>query len=102
AVAKVKDEGDAQATLVARRSLSAVARRDEALRVRVIGAPGEVSGPLPAGARVGVVQLVRRGSVVARTSLVTARAVPKPTVTQRVRAWVGRPITLILLLVLAV
>ena len=97
----VKDEGDTRARLVAAAPLSAVVRRGEHLRVRVVGAPDQVSGPLPAGRREGTVELLRRGQVVARAALVTAAAVPRPTITQRVRAWVGRPLTILLLLVLA-
>jgi D-alanyl-D-alanine carboxypeptidase (penicillin-binding protein 5/6) len=97
ATVPVRDEGDTKARLVAAGALSAVARRDERLRVRVVGVPAKLRGPQPAGARVGRVQVLRRGQVVATASLVTAAAVPRPTLPQRVRAWLGRSGTLLLL-----
>jgi D-alanyl-D-alanine carboxypeptidase (penicillin-binding protein 5/6) len=97
AMAGVRDEGDTRAPLAAARTISAVTRRGERLTLRVVGAPKDVQGPLPAGTRVGAVEALRRGEVVGRTDLVTARRVLRPTVPQRVRAWLGRPGTLVLL-----
>ncbi len=97
ATVPVRDEGDTHAPLAAARTLSAVTRRGERLTLRVVGVPKDVQGPLPAGLRVGVVEALRRGEVVGRTDLVTARRVLRPTVPQRVRAWLGRPGTLVLL-----
>lgn len=102
ATASVSDQGDAKAQLVAAHTLSAVARKGERLKLRVIGTPEQVKGPLAAGTRVGTVQALRRRQVVGTTALVTARDVPKPTVPQRVRAWVSRSGTLLLLSFLAV
>lgn len=93
----VTDQGDATAPLAARETLRAVARRSERLRVRVVGAPESVEGPLAAGTRVGTVQALRRGQVVASTALVVARDVPAPTAPQKVRAWLGRGGTLVLM-----
>ncbi|MDX6664138.1 MAG: hypothetical protein QOG68_344 [Solirubrobacteraceae bacterium] len=101
ATAAVQDEGDRRAQLVAAHSISAVARRDETLRLRIVGAPQQVKGPLPAGTRVGTVQALRRGEVVGTTPLVTGKDVPKPTIPQRVRAWIGRSGTILLLSFLA-
>lgn len=92
---------DARVGLVARETLSVVARTDERLEVRLAGAPREVEGPLPAGARMGTVEVLRRGEVVARTALVTGTAVPEASATERVRSWAGRPGTLVLLAFLA-
>jgi D-alanyl-D-alanine carboxypeptidase (penicillin-binding protein 5/6) len=100
--APVKDQDERRARFVAARTLRAVARRDEKLRVRVMGAPKQVEGPLAAGTRVGTVQALRRGKVVGSTALVLARDVPKPTVPQRVRAWISRSGTILLLSFLAV
>ncbi|MCW2990110.1 MAG: D-alanyl-D-alanine carboxypeptidase [Solirubrobacterales bacterium] len=97
----VDEQGDARAELTAERSLSAVVRKGERLRVRVSAAPGSVEGPLAAGAKVGTVEVLRRGAVVARTNLVIGRDVPKATVPQRVRSWLGRPGTIVLLAFLA-
>lgn len=99
--ASVADQGDTRVQLVAAHSLSAVARRDEQLAVRIVGARKEVEGPLAAGTRVGTVQALRRGKVVGTTDLVVARDVPAPTVPQRVRAWLGRSGTIVLLAFLA-
>jgi serine-type D-Ala-D-Ala carboxypeptidase (penicillin-binding protein 5/6) len=83
--------------LVAARTVRRTARTDERLRVRVEGAPSEVDGPLPEGARVGTIVVVQRGRAVARVPLVTARAVDAATFTERLREWLGRPVTLLLL-----
>jgi D-alanyl-D-alanine carboxypeptidase (penicillin-binding protein 5/6) len=98
--AEVTDQ-DTKVGLVAKETLAVVARTDEKLEVRVTGAPKEVEGPLPAGERVGTVEVLRRGEVVARTALVLGAAVPEASVTERVRAWAGRPGTLLLLAFLA-
>lgn len=97
----VRDQGDTRAALAPSASLGAVARRGERLRVRTVGLPEEVEGPLPAGARVGTVELLRRGAVVGRTALVTARSVPRATVAQRARAWAGSTWTIVALTILA-
>jgi D-alanyl-D-alanine carboxypeptidase (penicillin-binding protein 5/6) len=97
----VKDQGDLKAQLVAQGTLKAVARRDERLTFRVVGAPKQLKGPLQAGTRVGTVQALRRGKVVGSTALVTARAIPKPTIPQRVRSWLSRSGTVVLLAFLA-
>lgn len=98
----VRDQGDARAALAAKASLGAVARRGERLRVRYAGLPEDVEGPLPAGARMGEVQLLRRGRVVGRTALVTARSVPRATIAQRARAWAGSGWTITALGILAI
>jgi len=97
----VKDQGDLRAALSAAHTLSAVARRGEHLTIRVTGAPATLKGPLAAGSRVGTVQALRRGKVVGTTALVTSRAIPKPTIPQRVRSWLKRGGTIALLAFLA-
>lgn len=97
----VRDQGDATAPLAAARDVAAVARRDEHLALRLVGAPSEVTGPLAVGARVGTVEVLRRGQVVGRTPLVVARAIPKASFSERIRAWAGRSGTLLLLAFLA-
>jgi D-alanyl-D-alanine carboxypeptidase (penicillin-binding protein 5/6) len=67
--------GDREVALVARRRVAVTVRRGERVRT-LVSAPGEVSGPLPAGARVGTVRVVHRGRVVRTVPLVTAEAVP--------------------------
>jgi D-alanyl-D-alanine carboxypeptidase (penicillin-binding protein 5/6) len=97
AVAGVKDQGDERAVLVAAKGVGLVTRRGERLAVRVVGVPKQVEGPLPAGSRVGTVEVRRGGQVVTRVALVTAAAVPEPSATERMRAWLGRPLTMLLL-----
>jgi len=97
ATASVKDQGGARVPLVAERTLSAVSRRNERLAVRLVGVSKQVEGPLAAGTRVGTVQALRRGKVVGSAALVVARDVAEPTIPQRVRAWLGRAGTIVLL-----
>jgi D-alanyl-D-alanine carboxypeptidase (penicillin-binding protein 5/6) len=99
---RVDEEGSRRAPLVASTAVSALARRGVPIHLHVIGAPKKVSGPLPAGRRIGAVEVVYRGRVVGRTALVTSRSVPRPSVPQRVRAWLGHGSTLLLLAFLAV
>jgi D-alanyl-D-alanine carboxypeptidase (penicillin-binding protein 5/6) len=86
---------DARVNLVATRTVRRTVRRDERLTARVIGAPREIAGPLPAGARVGTIELRWRGRTVDRVALVTARAVSGATLVQRAGGLIGR--TLIVL-----
>jgi D-alanyl-D-alanine carboxypeptidase (penicillin-binding protein 5/6) len=86
--------------LVATRTVRRTVRRGEHLTTRVIGAPRQIEGPLPARARVGTIELRWRGRTVDRIALVTARAVPDATVVDRAGGLIGR--TLIVLAVVAV
>jgi D-alanyl-D-alanine carboxypeptidase (penicillin-binding protein 5/6) len=86
---------DERVPLVATRTVRRVARRDEHLTTRVLGAPRELQGPLPAGARVGTIELRWRGRPVDRVALVTARAVAAASVSERAGGLIGR--TLIVL-----
>ncbi len=98
ALAKVDLEArDEQVDLVASRTVKRTTRRDERLDVRVTGAPRELDGPLPAGARVGTAEVRMRGRVVERVALVTAREVDAATFAERFVTWVGRGSTLLLL-----
>jgi serine-type D-Ala-D-Ala carboxypeptidase (penicillin-binding protein 5/6) len=91
---------DGRVNLVATRTVRRTIRRDERFTARVIGAPREVEGPLPAGARVGTIELRWRGRTVDRVALVTARAVSGSTVFQRAGGLLGR--TVIVLIAAAV
>jgi D-alanyl-D-alanine carboxypeptidase (penicillin-binding protein 5/6) len=93
----VADQGDARAPLAASRDVSAVVRHGEHLRLRLAGAPAKIKGPLPLGSRVGTVEILRRGQVVGSAPLVTTRAIPRASLSQRVKAWAGRAGTLLLL-----
>jgi D-alanyl-D-alanine carboxypeptidase (penicillin-binding protein 5/6) len=68
--------GDREAPLVAARRAAVTVRRGERVRT-VVAAPGQVSGPLPAGARVGRVRVLVEGRVVRTVPLVTAGSVPE-------------------------
>ncbi len=85
--------------LVAGRRVVRVARKGEELEVRATGAPAELDGPLPQGARVGTIVVRQRGKVVARVPLVTARAVTEAGAADRLRDFVGQGRTLLLLTV---
>jgi len=81
AVTTVAVEGRAiRAGLVPARAVRRVVRRGERVVRRMTGVPARLEGPLPAGARVGTVELRSRGRTIARAGLVTATAVPQASV----------------------
>ncbi len=92
---------DDEVKLVAGETVERVLRRGERARTRVISAPEELDGPLPAGAEVGSIEVRVRGRVVERVPLVTATAVAEASLTDRVRSVLLQP-TAILLVVLLV
>jgi D-alanyl-D-alanine carboxypeptidase (penicillin-binding protein 5/6) len=59
-----------------------------------------VEGPLPAGARVGTIEVRWRGRTIDRVALITSRAVAAPSLLERLGGLVGR--TLIVLAAAAV
>ena len=58
---------------MAARTVVRTARRGERLPVRVLDVPRELDGPLPAGSRVGTIEVRWRGRTVASVPLVTRR-----------------------------
>jgi D-alanyl-D-alanine carboxypeptidase (penicillin-binding protein 5/6) len=76
ATASVEYFGGREVRLVPRRPVSVTVRRGQTLRT-VVHAPRDVSGPLPAGARVGTVTVDRDGRRVRSVPLVTAASVPE-------------------------
>lgn len=88
---------DEQVALAAGETVKRTARRGDKLVVTVTGAPTTIDGPLPKGARVGTVNVLQRGKVVARVPLVTADAVDAATFFDRLRDWLDSPVTLVLL-----
>jgi D-alanyl-D-alanine carboxypeptidase (penicillin-binding protein 5/6) len=88
---------DEQVDLVAGETVKRTTRRGDKLVVTVTGAPTTIDGPLPKGARVGTVTVTQRGKVVARVPLQTADPVDAATFFDRLRDWLGNPVTLILL-----
>lgn len=91
---------DQRVNLLATRTVRRTVRRGERLTTRVVGAPREIEGPLPARARVGTIEVRWRGRTVDRVALVTARAVSDASVAQRAGGLIER--TLIVLAVAAV
>ena len=75
--ASVEYFGGREVRLVPARPLSVTVRRGQRLRT-VVRAPEQVSGPVPAGARVGSVTVYREGRRVRSVPVVTAtRAFPR-------------------------
>ncbi|HEY4094303.1 MAG TPA: D-alanyl-D-alanine carboxypeptidase family protein [Baekduia sp.] len=93
---------DEHVDLVAGATVKRTARRGDKLTVATQGAPTELDGPLPKGARVGTVTVTQRGKVVARVPLQTAEPVDAATFIDRLRDFLGRPLTLVLLAAFAV
>jgi D-alanyl-D-alanine carboxypeptidase (penicillin-binding protein 5/6) len=85
---------DNSVELVAGEPVRQVLRRGEQATVRVIGAPGEVEGPVQQGTRVGRVDVLVRGRTVARSPLVIASPVPKASLSDRLATVLGRPSSL--------
>ena len=93
---------DQHVDLVAGATVRRTARRGDRLVVTVLDAPTTIDGPLPEGARVGTITVTQRGRVVARVPLQTADAVDAATFFDRLRDWLGSPMTLVLLAAFAV
>lgn len=92
--------GGGDVTLVAGSAVHRVTAGAERPTVTVVGAPAWLSGPLAAGARVGTVVVAEHGRRVAEAPLVTARALARPTVRQRLRSYFSSGVVLALLVVL--
>lgn len=92
---------DEQVQIVAASDVRRVARRDERVTTRVVGLPSDVEGPLAAGTRLGTIEVVQRGRVVARVPAITRAAVAQATVWQRADDELGRPIIQFLLVLAA-
>ncbi|MCU0258914.1 MAG: hypothetical protein MUF56_07820 [Solirubrobacteraceae bacterium] len=91
---------DGAVPLAATRTLRVVARRGERLRTRVVGLPREVTGPVAKGTRLGRIQVLRRGRVVAQAPLATTTAVERASLVARLGGW-GGPLGVVLLLAVA-
>lgn len=87
--------------LTTRRAATFTLRRGERLRTRV-HAPDELEGPIPAGRRVGSVDVLYLGRKVKTLGLVTATAVPGTTLVHRMTAKLGPPLTALALIVVVV
>ena len=91
---------DQRVRFVATRTVRRTIRRGERYRLRIVGAPRRIDGPLPAGARVGTIEVRWRGRTIDRVALVTARAVSGATLFERAGGLISR--TLIVVAVAAV
>ncbi|MDQ3740722.1 MAG: hypothetical protein M3389_07235 [Actinomycetota bacterium] len=91
---------DEDVRLVAGRTVERVLRRGERARTRVVSAPEELDGPLPAGAEVGRIEVRVRNRVVERVPLVTATAVAEASLTDRVTSVLFQPLSLLLVVLL--
>jgi serine-type D-Ala-D-Ala carboxypeptidase (penicillin-binding protein 5/6) len=82
------------------RPLAVSVRRGEHVRTRV-DAPGEVTGPLDAGARVGRATVYVGGRRVRTIALVTAESVPEAGVVRKLAHWLAWPLTAVAVAALA-
>jgi serine-type D-Ala-D-Ala carboxypeptidase (penicillin-binding protein 5/6) len=93
--ANIRYYEDDQARLVPRRGAVVTIRRGEQVRRRV-RSRDELEGPLPAGARAGVVTVLVDGERVRRVALVTAAEVPEAGTLRVLTSVLGVPLTLLL------
>jgi serine-type D-Ala-D-Ala carboxypeptidase (penicillin-binding protein 5/6) len=98
--AKVAFFGDRKVAIEPRRTVAVSVRRGERVSTR-IDAPGEIDGPVAAGAQVGQASVFVDGRRVRTVPLVTADAVPKAGFARKVAHWLVRPLTLVALLAVA-
>jgi len=89
--------GSARTALVASRGLAEVLRRGARPTISLSGVPSSLSGPVAAGHPEGVVIVRDAGRELARAALVTQRAVAGATLGQRLRDFLSRAVTLVLL-----
>jgi D-alanyl-D-alanine carboxypeptidase (penicillin-binding protein 5/6) len=92
ATARLRHRGAERVGLVAAGSVTRTVRRGEPARTRVVGAPAELDGPLPARTRVGTIEVRWRGRTIARVPLVTAAAVPAASFGQRLDDVISRTV----------
>jgi D-alanyl-D-alanine carboxypeptidase (penicillin-binding protein 5/6) len=91
---------DEEVRLVAGGTVERVLRRGERARTRVVSAPEELDGPLPAGAEVGEIEVRVGRRVVERVPLVTATAVEEASLGDRVASVLSRPTSILLVALL--
>ncbi len=92
---------DQRAELVAAGTVVRTARRGERLPIRVVDVPRELDGPLPAGSRVGTIEVRWRGRTVASIPLVTRSAIAEASFWQRSGGVLTRTLILVFLSALA-
>jgi D-alanyl-D-alanine carboxypeptidase (penicillin-binding protein 5/6) len=99
--AAIEYRDDEKARLVPARSAVLTLRDGEEVR-RIVDAPNQLEGPLPARAQVGSVTVLVDGERVRRVALVTAAEVPEAGTLRVLLSEVGVPLTLLFALVLLV
>jgi serine-type D-Ala-D-Ala carboxypeptidase (penicillin-binding protein 5/6) len=87
---------DERAELVAARTVTRTVRRSEHLTATLRDVPRELEGPLPAGARVGTIDVRWRGHLVARVPLVTRDAIGAASLWQRADDLLGWTVAVVL------
>jgi serine-type D-Ala-D-Ala carboxypeptidase (penicillin-binding protein 5/6) len=92
---------DERAQLVAARTVVRTARRDERIYTRTIDVPAELDGPLPAGTRVGTIEVRWRKRTVARIPLITRTAIGEASIWQRGDDLLGRTLTVVIVCAVA-
>jgi D-alanyl-D-alanine carboxypeptidase (penicillin-binding protein 5/6) len=92
---------DEQVRLVPQRGVVTTLRDGQQVR-RVVRAPKEVSGPIPAGERVGFVTIFVDGERVRRVPLVTATDVPEAGTVRVLLSVLGVPLTVLAVLAILV
>ncbi len=99
--AKVAYFGDRKVAIEPARRVPVTVRRGERVRTR-IEVPGELHGPLAAGAEVGHATVFVDGRGVRSVPLVTASAVPRAGTPRKLAHWISRPPALILIAIAAI
>jgi serine-type D-Ala-D-Ala carboxypeptidase (penicillin-binding protein 5/6) len=92
---------DQRVDFVATRTVRRTIRRGEHYRLRILGAPRQIDGPLPSGARVGTIEVRWRGKAIDRVALVTSRPVSGATVVEKAGGLIGRTLIVVLVAALA-
>jgi D-alanyl-D-alanine carboxypeptidase (penicillin-binding protein 5/6) len=95
---KVAHHDKLRIALVARRHATFTVRRGQHLRLRV-RVPEQLDGPLPAGRRVGSVDILYLGRRIRTLGLVTARAVPGTSTVARLTGALGPALTALALII---
>jgi D-alanyl-D-alanine carboxypeptidase (penicillin-binding protein 5/6) len=99
--ANIRYYEDEQARLVPRRAAVITVRKGERIQRRVRSRE-ELEGPMPAGARAGVVNVLVEGERVRRVALVTAAEVPEAGTLRVLTSVLGVPLTLLLALAILI
>lgn len=92
AYAKIDHHPNLRARLTTRHAVSYTLRRGERLTTRV-HIPGQLEGPLPAGRRVGSVEVLYLGHRIKTLGLVTTRSVPGASLLQKITDPLGPLLT---------